>query len=88
MIVAVAIKLDLRGPIFCRQTLYGEAQQAVRVFKFRSMTTCVDSDRTNSCVTRVGRVLRQTDELPQLLNVLPGELSIVGPRAFANLTNC
>ena len=85
-IVAVAIKLDSRGPILCRKTLYGYAHQAIRAFKFRSMTTCTDGDQTSSAVTRVGRVLRQTgiDELPQLLNVLLGDMSIVGPRAFAN----
>jgi lipopolysaccharide/colanic/teichoic acid biosynthesis glycosyltransferase len=85
-VVAVAIKLDSRGPIFCREILYGYARQQIQAFKFRSMVTCADSDRTSSRVSRLGRVLHQTgiDELPLLLNVLRGEMSIVGPCAFAN----
>jgi lipopolysaccharide/colanic/teichoic acid biosynthesis glycosyltransferase len=72
-IVAVAIKLDSRGPIFCREILYGYAHQKIRAFKFRR-------------VSRIGSVLHQTgiDQLPQLLNVLLGEMSIVGSSAFTN----
>jgi lipopolysaccharide/colanic/teichoic acid biosynthesis glycosyltransferase len=85
-IVAVAIKLDSHGPILCRETRYGYARRVIRAFKFRSVATCANNDQTSSCVTRVGRVLRQTgiDELPQLLNVLCGDMSIVGPSAFRN----
>jgi len=86
VVVAIAIKLDSRGPIFCRKTLYGYGHRNIRALKFRSMTTCTNADRSSSTVTRVGRVLRQTgiDELPQLFNVLLGDMSIVGPRAFAS----
>jgi lipopolysaccharide/colanic/teichoic acid biosynthesis glycosyltransferase len=86
LLVAIAIKLDSAGPIFGRETLYGYANQTVRVFKFRSTVACAESDRMSSCVTRIGKLIRHTgtDRLPQLLNVLLGELSIVGPRAYAN----
>jgi lipopolysaccharide/colanic/teichoic acid biosynthesis glycosyltransferase len=72
-IAAVAIKLESRGPVFCREALYGYAHQKIRAFKFRR-------------VSRIGSVLHQTgiDQLPQLLNVLLGEMSIVGSSAFTN----
>ena len=87
-LVALAIKLDSRGPVFFRQTRHGYNNDTIRVFKFRSMTTTEDgyafrqARRDDPRVTRVGQVLRRTniDELPQLLNVLTGEMSIVGPR--------
>ena len=79
--VAVAIKLESRGPVFHRETVYGYANQAIRIFKFRLLATCANCDET-----RVGRVLRHAgiDKIPQLLNVLFGEMSIVGPGAFAD----
>jgi Undecaprenyl-phosphate glucose phosphotransferase len=88
MMVSLAIKLDSRGPVFFRQTRHGYNNETIRVFKFRSMTTTEDGDqfkqavRDDPRITRVGRILRRTsiDELPQLLNVLSGEMSIVGPR--------
>jgi lipopolysaccharide/colanic/teichoic acid biosynthesis glycosyltransferase len=85
-IVTVAIRLDSRGPIFSREVLYGYAHQKIQAFKFRTMVTRADGDRTGSGVSRIGSVLHQTgiDELPRLLNVLRGELSIVGPCAFTN----
>ena len=85
LLAAVAIKLDSRGPIFSREIAYGYKNQAFRVLKFRSVTVCANASRTNSHVTRVGQVLRQTgiDELPQFLNVLGGTMSIVGPRPYA-----
>lgn len=85
LLAAVAIKLDSRGPIFSREIAYGYKNRAFRVLKFRSVTACAKANRTNSHVTRVGQVLRQTgiDELPQLLNVLGGAMSIVGPRPYA-----
>jgi polysaccharide biosynthesis protein PslA len=77
-IVAVAIKLFSRGPIFCRETLYDYARQQIQAFRFRTST--------GSRVSRIGIILHQTgiDGLPRLLNVLRGELSIVGPCAFTN----
>jgi Undecaprenyl-phosphate glucose phosphotransferase len=88
MLVAVAIKLDSRGPVFFRQTRHGYNNEIIRVFKFRSMTMMEDGHEARQAtkndprVTPVGRLLRRTniDELPQLINVLTGEMSIVGPR--------
>jgi len=84
LVAALAIKLDSRGPIFSREIAYGYKNRAIRVFKFRTATVCTKASLTNSHVTRVGRVLRQTgiDDLPQLLNVLGGAMSIVGPRPY------
>ncbi|MCB1506746.1 MAG: undecaprenyl-phosphate glucose phosphotransferase [Hyphomicrobiaceae bacterium] len=90
--VAIAIKLDSRGPVFFRQKRYGFNNELIEVFKFRSMYTdrCDATaaklvTRDDPRVTRVGRFIRKTslDELPQLLNVLAGELSLVGPRPHA-----
>jgi Undecaprenyl-phosphate glucose phosphotransferase len=86
--VAIAIKLDSQGPVFFLQTRHGYNNEPIRVFKFRSMTTMEDggafrqAKKNDPRVTRVGRILRRSnvDELPQLLNVLAGEMSIVGPR--------
>lgn len=88
LLVALVIRLDSRGPAFFRQTRYGFNQQPFRIFKFRTMSVMEDgaafvqARRGDPRVTRIGRFLRRTniDELPQLLNVLWGEMSIVGPR--------
>ena len=90
--VAIAIKLDSDGPVFFRQVRLGRDNRSFHILKFRSMraaasdhagarSTSHDDDR----ITRIGRVLRRTsiDELPQLLNVLVGDMSIVGPRPHA-----
>lgn len=92
LMVALAVKLDSHGPVFFRQRRHGFNNEEIVVWKFRSMRTettdakaarqiSADDDR----VTRVGRFIRKTslDELPQLLNVLAGEMSLVGPRPHA-----
>ncbi len=90
-IIALAIRLDSRGPVFFLQRRYGFNQQPFRIVKFRTMLTMDDGDVVKQAVandpriTRVGRLLRRfnLDELPQLLNVLKGEMSLVGPRPHA-----
>lgn len=92
---AVAIKLDSPGPVFFRQTRHGYNKQTIGVLKFRTMTTLENGGdfkqvrRNDDRVTAVGRVLRRTniDELPQLINVLMGQMSIVGPRPHATAHN-
>ena len=89
--VALAIRLDSPGPALFRQKRYGLNQEPFRIYKFRTMRTMDDgrivkqATREDARVTRVGAYLRRLsiDELPQLLNVLNGEMSIVGPRPHA-----
>jgi Undecaprenyl-phosphate glucose phosphotransferase len=90
-LVALAIKLDSKGPVFFMQRRFGFNQQPFRIFKFRTMLTMDDGDVVQQAsvndprITRVGRFLRRwnLDELPQLLNVIRGEMSLVGPRPHA-----
>ena len=89
LLTAIAIKLESRGPVFYRQERVGLNGKAFEVIKFRSMRTDAEKDGkprwatvNDDRVTRVGRFIRRVriDELPQLLNVLRGEMSLVGPR--------
>lgn len=87
--VSMLIKIDSRGPVIFRQKRIGRNGKVFEIYKFRSM--CVGAEKTGSGVysgkgdarvTRIGKILRATsiDELPQLLNILKGEMSFVGPR--------
>lgn len=89
LLTALAIKIDSRGPVLFRQERLGYRKKVFRMIKFRSMQ--VNSEKTGSGVysakgdprvTRVGRIIRATslDELPQLINILLGEMSFIGPR--------
>jgi exopolysaccharide biosynthesis polyprenyl glycosylphosphotransferase len=97
--IALAIKLDSRGPMFFRQRRVGRGDETFQIYKFRTMVDGAEAQRAalahrneargglfkieeDPRVTRVGRLLRRSslDELPQLLNVLRGEMSLVGPR--------
>ncbi len=91
-LIALAVKLDSPGPVFFKQKRHGFNNELIGVYKFRSMyTEKSDSGgaklvtKNDDRVTRVGRFIRKTslDELPQLFNVLKGELSLVGPRPHA-----
>ena len=85
LLIAVLIKLDSEGPVFYRQQRMGQGFRPFRILKFRSMR--VEAGRPLTAgedprITRVGRTLRRTkmDDLPQLINVLRGDMSLVGPR--------
>jgi putative colanic acid biosynthesis UDP-glucose lipid carrier transferase len=90
-LVAVLIKLESPGPVLFRQSRGGLNGQSFTIFKFRSMrcqengTKVVQAKRDDDRITPIGRFIRKTsvDELPQLLNVLMGDMSIVGPRPHA-----
>jgi Undecaprenyl-phosphate glucose phosphotransferase len=95
-LVMLAIKLDDPGPIFFRQERYGFNNNRVMVLKFRTMhhdahpdSTIPQATRNDPRVGRIGAFLRRTslDELPQLINVLHGDMSIVGPRPHASIHN-
>jgi Undecaprenyl-phosphate glucose phosphotransferase len=92
VIIAIAIRLDSPGPVFFRQMRHGYNNRLIRVFKFRTLYDHASdpnaeklSDDKDPRVTRVGAFLRRTmlDELPQFVNVLRGEMSVVGPRPHA-----
>jgi len=91
IIIAILIKLDSRGPVFFLQRRYGFNQRPFRIIKFRTMHTLEDgivirqATRDDPRATRIGRWLRRwnIDEIPQLFNVLKGDMSLVGPRPHA-----
>ncbi len=89
LVLALLVKLDSPGPALFKQKRVGRNEKLFDIYKFRSMYTSAPRDvatselqNAESQITRVGRVLRKTslDELPQLFNVLKGEMSLIGPR--------
>lgn len=89
LICAIAVKLSSKGPVLFKQNRYGINGKDIGVYKFRSMTVCENSGEIKQAqkgdmrITKVGRFLRKSslDELPQLFNVLKGEMSLVKPYA-------
>lgn len=89
LITAIAIKVESKGPVIFKQERIGKGGKVFQIYKFRSMVvgaekmgTGVYSKKGDSRVTKVGKFIRMTsiDELPQLVNIIKGEMSIIGPR--------
>ena len=80
LITSIAIKLDSDGPIFVREPMFGPGNRRIQLFGFRFVSTR-EGGNAPACFTRIGQALSETGirELPQLFNVLRGELSIIGP---------
>lgn len=89
LITAIAIKIESRGPVIFKQDRLGKGAKVFKIYKFRSM--CVGAEHTGSGVysgkgdarvTKIGKIIRATsiDELPQLVNILKGDMSLIGPR--------
>ena len=95
MVIALLVKLTSPGPVFFRQSRYGLDGKEIKVWKFRSMTCCENGDNVQQAkagdqrITKIGAFLRKTslDEIPQLFNVIFGNMSLVGPRPHANAHN-
>jgi putative colanic acid biosynthesis UDP-glucose lipid carrier transferase len=94
-LIALGVKLTSPGPAFFRQKRYGLDGREIRIWKFRTMNVCEDGPEmvpakpSDPRVTWLGAILRRTslDELPQLFNVLAGDMSLVGPRPHASVQN-
>lgn len=94
-LISLGVKLSSPGPVLFRQRRYGLHGEEINVYKFRSMTVCEDgasvaqATRNDRRITRFGLFLRRSslDELPQLLNVIEGKMSLVGPRPHAVIHN-
>src|SRR6202034_4015456 len=91
LLIALLMKISSPGPIIFKQRRYGLDGREIAVYKFRTMSVTEDgaairqASKTDNRITRIGGVLRRTsmDELPQLINVLQGRMSLVGPRPHA-----
>jgi O-antigen biosynthesis protein WbqP len=89
LLLAIVIKVDSKGPVFFKQKRIGKNKKQFNILKFRTMKTDAPKDipthlllDPNVFITKVGKFLRKTslDELPQILNILKGDMSIIGPR--------
>lgn len=89
LIIAFLIKIDSKGPVFFKQERLGKDGEVFKIYKFRTMVdnainmgAGLSTSKDDPRITKVGKVLRETsiDELPQLLNVIKGEMSFIGPR--------
>ncbi|MBQ4104903.1 MAG: sugar transferase [Clostridia bacterium] len=89
LITAIAIKIESRGPVIFKQERLGKDGKVFRIYKFRSMCVGAEhtgsgvySEKTDARVTKIGKIIRATsiDELPQLVNILKGDMSLIGPR--------
>lgn len=89
ILFAIIIKIESRGPIFFKQKRVGKNKKYFMIYKFRTMRTDTPSDmpthmlkNADSYITKFGKIMRKTsiDELPQIINILKGEMSIIGPR--------
>jgi len=89
LLIAILIKLDSKGPVLFKQKRVGKSKKHFYILKFRTMRTDTPKDMPTHMlknpevfITRVGKFLRKTslDELPQIINILKGEMSIIGPR--------